>query len=198
MKQQEYLSRVYRTDPDTGSYLIDVKLEKYLYAFNEWDSSYFMRRDMDEDLVNFLLNCADDIPPRERIAIVFAVDESPNPQMETLLRDSMASYFRNKLWWEQRDLRQIYKRAVWYTIGGLLVLLAAAAGEPVLPDNVIGRVVTEGLFIGGWVLFWEALAMVTFQRPALRRFLRQLKRLSTTEIRFDYHTNIDAFEASEP
>lgn len=193
MRTITYLNRVYRKDPGTGAFIIDVKLEKYAYAFNEWDSAYFKRRDLDPDLVHFLSLCSDEIPFRYKIAIEFSVTEDQNPKMERLLRSSVKNYFANKMEAEKRLVRRINRRILRYVVFGALALLIAAAIEPIVPPNPLGRLLNEGFFIGGWVFFWEAMSAGTFQRPERRKLMRALKRFYDSNIRFTY-TDVDSPE----
>ncbi len=186
MRTITYLNRMYRKDPRTGAFIIDVKLEKYAYAFNEWDSAYFKRRDLDPDLVHFLNLCSEEIPFRYKIAIEFTVTEDQNRKMERLLRDSVKNYFANKMEAEKRLVRRINRRILRYVVFGALALLIAAAIEPIVPPNPLGRLLNEGFFIGGWVFFWEAMSAGTFQRPERRKLMRALKRFYDSSIRFTY------------
>ncbi len=186
MRTIQYLNRIYRKDPESGAFIIDVKLEKYAYAFNEWDSAYFKRRDLDPDLAHFLNLCSDEIPFRYKIAIEFTVNEDQNPKMERLLRTSLKNYFANKMEAEKRLLRRINRRILRFVVFGALALLIAAAIEPLVPPNPLGRLLNEGFFIGGWVFFWEAMSAGTFQRPERRKLMRSLKRFYDSSVRFTY------------
>jgi len=190
MRTIQYLNRVYRNDPNSGAFVIDVKLEKYAYAFNEWDGAYFKRRDLDRDLAHFLNLCSEEIPFRYRIAIEFTVNEEHNPKMERLLRTSLKNYFANRMEAEKRILGRISRRILRFVALGALALLIAAVIEPLVPPNPLGGLLSEGFFIGGWVFFWEALSAGTFQRPERRKLMRAFKRFYQSDIRFAY-TDVD-------
>ena len=40
------LRKIYRQNPDTGAFLIEVALDRYEEIFNEWDPVPYKRRDL--------------------------------------------------------------------------------------------------------------------------------------------------------
>ena len=52
-KKKNYLKQIYKMNPDTKAYIIEVSLIDYNEIFNGWDPSPIKRRDLDPDLISF-------------------------------------------------------------------------------------------------------------------------------------------------
>lgn len=186
MRIPDYLQKIFRRDATTGNYIVEVLLEKYIYAFNEWDSSYFKRRDLDPDLTAFLESSSAEIPLRYGMDLLFTVSQEPDEQRETILRESIRNYYTYGLLQKKRQLRRLYGKALRYVGLSALFLLAATFFEPRLSGVVFTRALTEGLFIGGWVFLWEAISQVSFNRSRNLQQMREYERLANSRVLFTY------------
>jgi hypothetical protein len=179
-----YAERLFPRDPVTGKFIIEILLEKYIYAFNEWDSSYFRRRDLDPDLVDFLENCSESIPLNEDFQLSFTVTQERDEEIEKVLTDSIKNYFTFSQIQLFEKIKNLYKRALLYGMFSFLLLFLAIFSETSLPDNYFSRLFLEGAFIGGWVFLWEAISNVVFQRADIARQHIKIKRLINTPMVF--------------
>lgn len=184
MREPEYLQKIYRQDPETGNFIIEILLEKYVYAFNEWDSSYFRRRDLDPDLIHFIQGCSDEIPNHYGIDLLFTVSQQPDAKMEELLAVNIRNYFRYALVSEKRTMKVLFAKIAKYIgVAGLFLVLATAF-DPLFPQGILGKAFTEGLYIGGWVFLWEAISLFSFNRSSLKGNIAEYHRLIEAKIYF--------------
>ena len=49
--------KIYRFDEAKGSFCIDIDLDFYRELYSEWDFSLQRNRDMDKDLLEYLVDC---------------------------------------------------------------------------------------------------------------------------------------------
>jgi hypothetical protein len=177
----------YRTNPDTGNYIIEIALGDYYEFFHEWDNTSFKKRDMHPELAEFLDLCSQDIPLRKGLEIHFCVEsENRDEGKEKMIRDSFDHYYdffgRTEIKKIQRNFRNSLFLAA---IGiGLVVLHAFLIRE--VPDQIWAEVVLEGLHIGGWVFLWESLHNASFGSGERIHRKRELSRLKKASLLFQY------------
>jgi hypothetical protein len=51
---------------------------------------------------------------------------------------------------------------------------------------ILGSIISEGLFVGGWVLLWEAFSQIFFRNRRLKREREMNERLQAATYRFIY------------
>jgi len=78
------------------------------------------------------------------------------------------------------------RKAFYYVLTSIVFLLAAFGMEEVLNSNVLLTILREGLFIGGWVFLWEAVATTAFKKKILKNNRRKYERLRDADVRFRY------------
>lgn len=181
----EYLKTIYRFNSEHGAFLIDVRLPDYSRAFSQWDSAWFEVREVDPGLVQYLKDCADDIPYGYPVEIVFSVSDPRNPQTEERIIRGVRNYFRYEIFVQRKRIRHLVRRGSWYCIVAICFLVAAATIDPLVPDGVLSATVNEGLAIGGWVFLWEAISQMFFQRGAIRRTISDYARFYEALFRFE-------------
>lgn len=179
------LLSLYRRNSQTGNIIIDVALDRYLEFFHEWDNAVFKKRDLNPELADFLDICSEDIPLSKQFDVHFHIKNiALDSEKEKLIIASYHNYYTALKKLEDRKVKRIARFSVILFVIALgfifLNLIAnARAGNQLLP-----KVLLEGLLIGGWVFMWEALHMLFFDilEPFKRK--RELKRFLNAEITF--------------
>lgn len=178
-------TQVYRKDHETGRYMIEVALEHYEDIFNEWDPSPFRRRDLHPDLTEFLEECSNEISLKHPIAIVFHLPDTDHDQAK---QDHATRGLRNHFSFAAHVLRKRLKISHRHSLRNLVIgiafLLSATITQSKLPTSLLGDVFTQGLFIGGWVFVWEALATAVFKDAPIRAKIREWERFLDAPIMF--------------
>lgn len=178
----------YRKNQETGRYIIDIALDGYMDFFHEWDNTSFKRRDMHPELAEFLDMCSEDIPLKKDIEIHFCVgSHSQNPETEKLIRQSYDHYydFFGKL--KKKKIQSNFKSSLVLAAIGIGLILLNTILTHDLPQELWYEVPLKGLYIGGYVFFWEALYNGYFGSKELIARKKQLARLQRASLHFDYN-----------
>ncbi len=185
-KTLEYLKNLYNRN-ENGDYQIEVFLDKYANAFNEWDSAYLEVRDLNPGLVYFLERCSKDIPFRENVELKFIMHAAPDQSHENLLKKALKANFNYQFLSEKEELKQLYVKILKYFVISMIFLLSTFYLKPTMQYHIISTTLIEGLFIGGWVFLWQAISLFSFEKTGIVNKLKTYKRLLDAGIVFEYH-----------
>ncbi len=186
--ENELLDSIYEKDPQTGAYIIKIKVRNYSALFNNLDPYPLNRRDIDDDIQDYIEDCASDIPARNIVSlhIVFS-DEKENPDMENRVRSGFKGYFNYLILLMQRDIRATWKRSLLYMVASLFFISLYFYLDPMpASQGILLGTLKEGVSIGGWVFLWEAFVQVSFKNSENRKGKRKYERLKSAEISFIY------------
>lgn len=178
-------AHVYRTFEGTDRFAIEVALVDYNEIFNEWDPAPFKRRGLNPELQYFLEECSHDISIRHPLAVVFYMPSTElNPKKEEICLTGIRNHFAFKMHILDKEHRTIMLGVLKNTLIGILFLFLAITFDSLLVENLFLRLLHEGLFIGGWVFIWEALATVSFKNRELRHSIKECERFLDAPIVF--------------
>jgi len=148
--------------------MIEVALNQYMDIFNEWDPAPFKRKDLDSDLELYLEKSSEEIPLRHPIELFFVLpSKNRNQTLENDARDALNSYFSFKIYLLKKGLKKINILILRYVCLGFLLLWIGTITPGYNSDISWATVITEGIFIGGWVFLWEAVSLFFFSKREL-------------------------------
>ena len=166
---------------------IDIKIHYYREVFNTWDFSPLLNRDLDDDLFEYLEECAREIPRRNRIHLAFhlpgEIRASTKEEVHIL---SLRNFFDYKIRKLQIEKRTIYLNTMKYSLFGILFISLGFFLQDRLPRYALLEILKEGFFIGGWVLFWELFTTIFFTKDSLHKTMTALKRLKEAPVEYVY------------
>jgi hypothetical protein len=88
------LEKIYEKDEATNSFVISVAIDNYADIFNELDPASFRKRDLDQNLRDYLEDSSSDIPLKYGIILQFNVSvEDKNAEKEGKIRSGLKTYF---------------------------------------------------------------------------------------------------------
>jgi len=178
----------YQIHKKTKSVFIDINLDMYTDLYNEWDFSPQKKRDMDEDLFNYIISCSSEIPLQMQIIIRMNLpEEIMSEEKEKFAKLGVERYFSYCLEKNTFQRGKAYRNMISYGGAGLIFLLLGAYLPRLLKGISFFGVLKEGLIIGGWVLFWESFSIIFFKDAFYRDKQKHLKRLIRSSIEFHYH-----------
>jgi hypothetical protein len=184
---KQYLLESYPQNNDSGNLIIEILLERYLYLFNEWDNSSFKRRDLDADLIQFLDDCAVEIPAEFGIELLFGLTEDARSEAsERVVITSLRNHYRRMMDVEKRLLAFLDRRMLVNLIIAFALLFAASVLSENTQGGALWNTLIEGFFVGGWVFAWTAISTFAFERRNMKRKTANLERLLKAPIRFNY------------
>ncbi|HIJ90810.1 MAG: hypothetical protein OEV89_08905 [Desulfobulbaceae bacterium] len=164
-----------------GSILIDVAAEKVEDLYSDFDrSAPYIRRDLDQDLVDYLINCARELE-KEPFTISFTLARTPDEARLTRIRRSINNFFLYLVEVERQKIRQMVRKSlVLFCIGVTILFVAVWVNRWLGSERtVVANVFAEGLTVAAWVSLWEALAIFLIEWFPRLRNINLYRRLAT-------------------
>ena len=181
---------LYRYSKETNTSYIDIEIDFYRELYNEWDFSPITNRDLDEELFEYLEECAEEIPKKHSIGIVFNIPETlKDPEKEEKSIQGFVNYFSYEIRKQNNKIRSTANNAIISGIYGFIFLFLGASATKFLDSHALysdWAFLGEGLTIGGWVLGWELVSVVFFKSKELFAKKAVLERLLKAKIEFNY------------
>jgi hypothetical protein len=154
-----------------GTILIDVAAEKVEDLYSNFDrSAPYIRRDLDQDLVDYLVDSARELG-NEPFTISFTLARPPDEARVSRIKSSVNNFFLYLTELERQKVRQMVRRSlVLFSIGIGILFIAVSVNQWLgLERTVVANVFAEGLTVAAWVSLWEALAVFLIEWfPRLR------------------------------
>ncbi len=180
-----HTAHVYRKHENTDRFAIEVAIDNYNDVFNEWDPAPFKRRSLNPELQYFLEECSNDISIKYPLAIVFYMPSIEHvSEKETFCIDGIHTHFAFMLHVLEKDQRDIMVNVCKNAAIGIVILCSAVIFDAQPIKSFFLQVLGQGLFIGGWVFIWEALATVGFRNSDLLYKKKELKRFLDAPVVF--------------
>ncbi|MFA6801110.1 MAG: hypothetical protein WCR19_03280 [Acholeplasmataceae bacterium] len=174
---QSYLRQIYQYDETDKTFLVSISLNSYEEILNDWDAGPVRKKSMNPELDSFLEEALHEIPIKQKTKIVFMIPEKiKDPQKEVMHIEAFKNYYRALIHFLNRDLKTIYRKMMIYIILGFLFIIVSTLLSHYFPDNLLGEILSQGIFIGGWVLIWESFSLFFFEsydkRDLRKRYIR--------------------------
>lgn len=186
MNKELDIKNFYRISDNDKTVYIDISIDFYREIYNVWDFSPLINRDLDDDLFEYLEACAFEIPRRYKIKIIFHIPRRiVNPEKQEKSIKGYYNFFRYKLRKLKKKKQSANRQMLIYGLLGLFLILSAIVTEHKLPDVFLLEFISEGFYIGGWVLFWELFSTLFFKRKDFRDEEFMLTRLLESEIVYE-------------
>jgi len=187
-KKKNYLKQIYKMDPETNAFIIEISLESYNEIFNGWDPSPIKRRDLDPDFLHFIEECSSDIPLNYDLELQLHLPKGLyNEEKEELTRVGVKNNFSFIAHFIGKELEQINRRIIFYIIISFAFLSFGYLSTEKVAENIITTTLIEGLSIGGWVFLWEAFSLFFFSRQEVLGRQKRNRRFQETKINFNYY-----------
>ncbi|MDD2371235.1 MAG: hypothetical protein PHQ32_04465 [Firmicutes bacterium] len=180
------LKNIYSID-SKDDFIIDLQLDRYRDVYSDWDYSPYQNRDLDDDLVEYLLECSYEIGHHYKMKVLFHLPKmikDKNKELVSIkgIRHFFAyQYKRNKT----QMLRVIRDTLIFFLLGILMITIGTILKNS-LTINLFNQVLIEGLYIGGWVMMWEMFSTWFFQVNKYRNKIKHFKRLQNIEYEYFY------------
>lgn len=185
--KENYLKQIYKTNPETNAFVIEISISDYNEIFNGWDPSPVKRRDLDPDLVDFMERCASDIPLKYPLELQFhAPKEVRNEEKESLSREGIKNNFNFTAHFIRKKLGEVRQKTIIYIVAAFAFLSVGYLSRQHVSPNLVTTILIEGLSIGGWMFLWEALSLLFFTGQEVSHRLKKYVRFQATEITFRY------------
>lgn len=169
-----------------GGVVIDVAATRIEVLYNDFDKhAPFIRRDLDQDLVEYLIACARELR-RESFVLRFTLDQSPDDDKQSRIRQSVNAYFLYLAACERQRILQMFRRSgILFCIGLAILFLSVSVNRALGAErSVVANVFAEGLTVAAWVSLWESLAVFMVEWFPLRKNAVLYRLLADAELTF--------------
>src|SRR6202163_4468365 len=146
------------TYPTTAANTIEIRIEKIAQLFHSLDPFPYREKDLDDDVEEFIVGWARELPPDKPLRIIVHLPETEASTPEAHeLGAAFAQYFGYRARVIGLDLNELFRvgrRAM--AIGFTVLSFSVITGQTVvnLAPGPIGRVIEESLLFFGWVANW--------------------------------------------
>ncbi|RXK85065.1 hypothetical protein EST62_07895 [Chlorobaculum sp. 24CR] len=190
--KKDILERYDRTDD--GLLAVDVYASKVEELYEDFDKQApFHRKDLDEDLAAYLLDCVREIG-RVDFIIRITLDAIPSVELQDRIRTSARRFFIYQRELELASMQRLLKKSLLFLLSGMaLLFVSLSLGAAIVPDLqqfVYERVLVEGLTIAAWVSIWESLSNLMFNWWPARQRIRLNSRIADAQVRFQSNAGI--------
>lgn len=179
---------------EQGNIILDVSARRVEDLYNDFDKSApYIRRDLDQDLADYLIACARELG-RAQFIIRFTLADFPDEPRSLRIKRSLNTYFLYLSETGIQKILQMFRRSSILIAIGLGILFAAVSLNRILgPErSVTANVFAEGLTIAAWVSLWEALAIFLIEWFPHRRNVVLYRRIAHAEIIFRSKTSFES------
>lgn len=170
--------------------LIEVRVRTARQLFDARDPSPFRERDLDDDLVEYIVSSALEIGRSKSLKIVFHIEESEPKDLTTeVIRDSVRSFILYHIELQRASLRRFVRRSqLFLLIGALILATCLFVAQSIHKDETsyLLSVLREGLVIFGWVSLWKPIELVLFDWYPLYEKLQLHRRLYMSDIEINF------------
>ena len=181
------LSQIYSYNETDKCYLAQISLDSYDELFNAWDAAPLKRKDLEPDLLDFIEQVGNDIPLRDHVQLVFQLPENTKDlKREETSIEAIYHNFTIIRHFISKELLKNNRKILGYISFGMIFLSFSYLFQETLPLQFPLSIIIEGLFIGGWVMFWEAISLFFFTGSELRHRRKRYIRFSQSAIEFQY------------
>jgi hypothetical protein len=179
---------------DDGYVAIDVYASKVEELYEDFDKQApYHRKDLDEELVAYLLDCVREIG-RVDFIIRITLDAIPSAELQERIRTSLKKFFVYQRELELATMRRLLRKSLLFFLAGIILLfLSLWLPTAISPDSrrlVSRRVLDEGVTIAAWVSIWESLSNLMFNYRPARQKIRLNSRIADAEVRFQSHPDM--------
>lgn len=170
----------------SGNIFIDVSAKRVEDLYNNFDrKAPYIRRDLDQDLAEYLVECARELAGR-KFTVRFSLTHTTGKASLIRIKRSIKSYFLYMVESEKRNVSRKIQRSLALFALGLVLLFAATSTGRIMDTSwsVLDNVLAEGLMVAAWVALWEAIAIFIMGWIPHRRNIRIYRMLSSAPLQF--------------
>ncbi len=181
------LRRLYPYDEACKTFTLDVALEDYRDAYSDWDFSPFYNRDLDDDLHEYLLECSYEIPLKYDVQMKFHIlNQEKNEVREERSKLGMINFFKYQLRRLNNRRFRTLGDIVSFLVIGTILLFGGTYIATMGGSSIVIELLSEGLYIGGWVMIWEMFSAWFFDMKKLNQQAKHYQRLTASQIIYKY------------
>jgi len=175
----------YHQDRD-GRFVVDITADEVGDLYTNFEKHLpYIKKDLDENLVNYLAESVRDLG-KEEFVIQFRFLAMPDDSLLDRIRSSVCNYFLYLKEIELRELMRNVRISLIFLVVGLAILFLSIWVNQQITDqaSVVTKVFAGGLTVAAWVSLWEALATFLVNWTPYSRQIRMYDRIAKAPVQF--------------
>lgn len=187
-KKKNSLFNSYNINQENSAFMIEISLDDYAELFNGWDASPLRRRDLEPELLSYLEQCGTEIPMENKVELYLYLNEKlKDEEKEQRSKTGIINNFNVVLFLINKSLQKIHRQMATNILLSSMFLVAAYIIRNIIQfTGIFPTIFIEGLYIGGWVLLWEAFSLFFFDSYDIKQRKKIYLRFLDMEIYFKY------------
>lgn len=169
--------------------VLELRIADPMQLFNSMDPAPFRERDLDAEVVAYILDWAHALPAMTPLALAVTLRQSPQPDAVDeagILRDAVHESFRRRAVSSRLQLKKLFRDGRISMMIGVAFLTAAVFVSDYLGGMVSNEnsawLIQESVIIGGWVALWHPINIFLYDWWPIRAEARLLERLSVMDV----------------
>lgn len=184
--KKDIFKKIYRYDSTDNVYLVEMAINNFYEIFHDWDGSAIRKKDLDPDMVDYMIEAVQELPKKVNIRIVFNIRQHhKNKSLEDIGITALQNYFDFRIFINRRRMYRLIKTASLYLTLGFIFIFSANQLADYL-QNITSSIFSEGLFIGGWVFVWESVSLLFFKTRIIHNESRRFKKIVQSDVVYKY------------
>jgi hypothetical protein len=167
---------------ENGEPCIDVRVSGVEQLFDNRDPAPFRERDLDPDLVEYLLAAGDDLAGQPAFRVVFWLARPCQPGEVEAAVHAHFDYELDRLVRRRRRQRRTGQLALLLGTGIIIALMSLGQLVSTVIAGPVGVALREGLVISSWVVLWRPVEILIYDWIPVRRERRVLRRMLAAPI----------------
>lgn len=152
---------------ENNKYVIEIKTEKLEQLFDKRDPNPFRIKDLDDDAVEYIVTCANEIGLQKLGKLRIIIAENSSAELVETIQTAISEYFHYRSEMTLKKIRSTLSLGFKTLLIGISflafsIIISALIGNYV-EDHFIRTFVKEGLVLLGWVSMWKPLNIFLYE-----------------------------------
>lgn len=176
---------MYPFNQKTNTVTIPMRLKTYADLYNPIDPSPAPTRDLSEEVVDYLVQCSDEIDLGYKLELsieMLAVDRDDASERDC--GKSIRSFFTHEIFVTNNRKNRNSRDALKHLLISLSCLSIWVISEQFNFGGVFFDIIKEAILIGGWVFMWESVTHNFIQIAPITEEIRRYQRIIDAPIHF--------------
>lgn len=166
---------------------LELNLLDPMQMFNSMDPAPFHERDLDSQVVEYIVDWAQEVAPDAPLGLVVTLCHASAPERgASLISDAVHRSFQRRALAKRRALRRMLKEGRISMVIGIAFLAVAIFVSDYLGGIITNKnyawLVQESVVIGGWVALWHPLNIFLYDWWPVRAEIRLFERLGGMQV----------------
>jgi hypothetical protein len=166
---------------------LELSIVDPMQLFNSMDPAPFHERDLDYEVVDYIVDWAQEIAPDAPLELVVTIKHKAAPAHSAgLISDAVHTSFQRRALAKRRELQKLLREGRISLVIGIAFLAAAIFISDYLGGLISNKnyawLVQESVVIGGWVALWHPLNIFLYDWWPLLAERRLFERLGAMQV----------------